>query len=224
MACSPTLRALALPAMADVTCTRPVRSRVCVASHAPALLTPILQTPFGGTVSTIGMFVAKKARAPDKTPMTRSPIRPLLVLATLAWSGLAGAQDAATQREAEINVVKMDIARGENILRKFAGGLPFCKILDGTSVYLENQKRVLALTELEESLRNLVKDKVVNARKNAPWTEAEAEDRMKVAKRLAEQEKDWCDDVAKLPELKRRLTDLAPKETQDTKETREPKE
>jgi hypothetical protein len=126
------------------------------------------------------------------------------------WPMLSGAQEPGSRemREAEINLLKMEITRAEALEKRFAEELKHCNVLDGKNFYLENQHRVLSLEQFHQTLQNLVKEKALNARKNGPWTEEDAAERLKVVGKIAQQDKERCEAVAKLPATRKRLDEL----------------
>jgi hypothetical protein len=113
--------------------------------------------------------------------------------------------------DAQIRILKLEIAQIRHIEKKFAAGLKYCSNLDGNHVFLENQQRILNLDVARASLDNLVKDNVFNPLKKRPWTSADAAERMKQMKQLADQEKSDCARVAKLPGLQKELAELEAK-------------
>jgi hypothetical protein len=122
--------------------------------------------------------------------------------------GLIPLRANAEDRNLAIQTLKSDIAEAKNVQRIFADTLPHCASLDGNSFYNNAQKRVVLLSELETSVKNLVKDQVFNPQKKHPWTAGDAEELMKVGQLQAERDQRNCNLVAKLPEMNKKLNEL----------------
>ena len=114
----------------------------------------------------------------------------------------------AEEQNLAIKTLKGDISEARNIQRVFADGLQHCAALDGKSFYNNNQKRVVLLSELEASLKNLVKDQVFNPQKKHPWTVSDTDERMKLAQSQADHDRYNCNLVARLPEMTKKLSEL----------------
>jgi hypothetical protein len=79
-------------------------------------------------------------------------------------------------------------------------GFKYCKELDGKSFYFQLRNRVLNLEEYFRSLENLVKSQVFNPAKRRPWTLEDAKERWEEVKRQAQEYREKCELVRRLPE------------------------
>ena len=87
-------------------------------------------------------------------------------------------------------------------------GFKYCKELDGKSFYFQLRNRVLNLEEYFRSLENLVKSQVFNPAKRRPWTLEDAKERWEEVKRQAQEDREKCELVRRLPEMERKLKEL----------------
>jgi hypothetical protein len=87
-------------------------------------------------------------------------------------------------------------------------GFKYCKELDGKSFYFQLRNRVLNLEEYFRSLENLVKSQVFNPAKRRPWTLEDAKERWEEVKKQAQEDREKCELVRRLPEMEKKLREL----------------
>jgi len=90
-------------------------------------------------------------------------------------------------------------------------GFKYCKELDGKSFYFQLRNRVLNLEEYFRSLENLVKSQVFNPAKRRPWTLEDAKERWEEVKKQAQEDREKCELVRRLPEMEKKLKELLAK-------------
>src|SRR5579884_900040 len=117
----------------------------------------------------------------------------LLTAAALAPAALA---QNAPSGDPAVNAIKGKIFDAQMAQKLFAGGLKFCKELDGTNFYFQPRDRVLNLEEYHRSLDNLARERVFNPVTRRPWTVEDATARWQQVQQEAATDKANCDLVA----------------------------
>lgn len=115
---------------------------------------------------------------------------------------------AARAQNQAIDDLKGKIFDARMAAQTFAGGLKFCRELDGKNFYFQPRDRVLDLDEYHRSLESLAREHTFNPEKRRPWNEQDAAERWERVKQEALQDKANCDLVASLPDLEKQLEDL----------------
>jgi hypothetical protein len=98
------------------------------------------------------------------------------------------------------------------------------KDLNGKSFYYQLRNRILNLDEYFRSLENLVKAQVFNPQKRHPWTLEDATERWEEVKKQAQEDKQKCELVRKLPEHEKQLQELQKNATTSSAAESEKKE
>ena len=143
--------------------------------------------------------------------MTRSAVR-IGLCATMGGVALALNFSAPLHAQtAAINDLRGKIFDAKMAQQGFAGGLPHCSELDGTSFYFEPRDRVLNLGDYKRSLDNLVLQRVFNPETKQPWNQTDADARWAQVKQLAITDRANCALVASLPDLQKQLEQLQQK-------------